>query len=260
MHGGKLTILCHGEPMRPAILPLLCLMIAPMIATCSGAKTDHAPDTSAIAPDPVIARALNDPLMSDPDLASRNEANAVIGFVDSSALPVLPATSQQARAAREAARLELLESGSIADLPRAHDDPSDGPRGRALGPMASAADFVAALGAPARCAARLNDDFAFAANLPQAAAIMPRGMVVQAGGADSAPCRIRIIRYQTAAAPEDLLQYHYARAVQAGLDAARHAVPEEIIAAAGDGGETLIVHVRPGVHGLSGVDLLYRAP
>ncbi|MBU2586983.1 MAG: hypothetical protein KJ872_02575, partial [Alphaproteobacteria bacterium] len=100
----------------------------------------------------------------------------------------------------------------------------------------------------------------FAANVPQVAAIMPRGMVVQAAGADSAPCRIRIIRYQTAAAPEDLLQYHYARAVQAGLDAARHAVPEDIIAAAGKDGETLIVHVRPGVHGLSSVDLLYRAP
>ncbi|PKP95547.1 MAG: hypothetical protein CVT75_01415 [Alphaproteobacteria bacterium HGW-Alphaproteobacteria-14] len=242
--------------MRPAILPLLCLMIA----ACSGAKCDHALDTTAIATDPVMARALNDPLMSDPDLASRNEANAVIGFVDSSALPVLPATSQQARAAREAARLELLESGSIADLPPSRDDPRDDPRDRALDPMAGAADFIAALGAPASCAARLNDDFAFAANLPQVASIMPRGMVVQAGGADSAPCRIRIIRYQTAAATEDILQYHYARAVQAGLDAARHAVPEDIIAAVGKDGAMLVVHVRPGVHGLSSVDLLYRAP
>ncbi len=238
--------------MRRAVLPLLCLMMA----ACSGAKADHALDTTAITPDPVIARALNDPLMSDPDLATRNQANAVIGFVDSSALPVLPATSQQARAAREAARLELLEGGSIEALPR----PSDAPRGKALDVMASAGDFIAALGAPASCAARLNDDFAYAANLPQVAAIMPRAMVVRAGGADSALCRIRIVRYHTAAASEDVLQYHYVRAVRAGLDAARHAVPEDIIAATGKNGEALVVHVRPGIHGLNSVDLLYHAP
>jgi hypothetical protein len=83
---------------------------------------------------------------------------------------------------------------------------------------------------------------------------------VQAGGADTAPCRIRIIRYQTAAAPEDVLQYHYARALRGGLSAQRHAEPEAIIAATGKAGETLVVHVRPGPHGLSAVELLYRAP
>lgn len=238
--------------MPRVMLPMLCLLIT----SCADRDAGRASDATLIATDPVIARALHDPLMSDPDLASRNEANALIGFADSSALPVIAANPEAARAAREAARFELLEAGPIPDLPR----PVTAARGKVLGPMASAADLIAALGAPATCAGRLSEEFGFAADLPPVAAILPQGMVVQAGGADTAGCRIRIIRYHTPAAPVDVLQYHYARAVRARLKAARYAEPEDIIAATGPRGETLVVHVRPAVHGLTGVDLLYRAP
>lgn len=244
--------MCHGIAMRRDILLLFWLIPA----ACSGTTDDRAADPALIAADPVMARAYHDPLMSDPDLASRNEANAALGFVDSSALPVFPATAAAAQAAREAGRLELLDGGSIPDLPRPRNDP----RGKPLGAMASAADLLAALGAPANCESRLKEDFAFAADLPKVAAIMAQGMVVQAGGANSAACRIRIVRYQTPAAVTDVLQYHYARAVRAGLNAARHTAPEDIIAATGTDGETLVVHVRPIANGLTGVDLLYRAP
>lgn len=234
------------------MVPLLCLMLA----ACAPAKQQQVADTDLIATDPVMARALNDPLMTDPDLASRNEANALIGFIDSSALPVLAATPQETQSAREAARLELLEDGSIPDLPAAQS----GARGKKLGPMASADDLIAALGAPARCAALLKEDFAYAADLPAVASIMPRGMVLQAGGADNAACGVRIVRYTTAAAPDDVLQYHYTRATRAGLQASRHNRPEDIIAAKGKTGETLVVHLRSAAHGLTGVVLLYRAP
>jgi hypothetical protein len=245
----KLTIPWHCRRMRRAFLLVLC----PMLAQCAPAEPDRSADTRLIAADPVMARALHDPLMSDPDLASRNEANAAIGFADSSGLPVLDATREQAQIARDAARLELLADGPIPQLP----EPKAGVRGKALGPMASAADLLSALGAPARCAEDLREDFALAATLPKPAAIMPMGMVMQAGGADSAGCRIRIIRYTTAAAPEDVLQYHFTRARRAGLKPERYAAPEAIIAAKGKDGTALVVHVRPGVHGLTAVDLLY---
>jgi len=235
-----------------AIFPLLCLMLA----ACTPPNQHRVADTDLIATDPVMARALNDPLMTDPDLASRNEANALIGFIDSSALPVLAATPQETQLTREAARLELLEDGSIPDLPAAQI----GARGKALGATASADDLIAALGAPAQCAALLKEDFAYAADLPAVASIMPRGMVLQAGGADSGACRIRIVRYTTAAAPEDVLQYHYTRAKRAELSANRYNQPEDIIAAKGNRGETLVGHLRSAAHGLTGVVLLYRAP
>lgn len=251
---GNLTILCDGRAMRPAITLLLCLGAA----ACGGRAPEDSRD-AAIAEDPVIARALHDPLMSDPDLASRNEANAALGFADSHALPVFPVRSEDAQAAREALRLDLLVAGAIPDLPPA----SQGDGGKPLGPMASPADLLAAVGAPARCGAVLKEDFALAASLPPVAAIPPGAMVVQAGGADAQGCRIRIIRYRSAAPIIDLLQYHYARSQRAGLSAVRYASPEDIVAAKGPAkdrsAERLTVHIRPAANGLSGVDLIYRA-
>lgn len=235
-----------------ALAPLFVLLIA----ACADEARAPADDVALIAQDPVIARVLHDPLMSDPDLAMRNGANALLGFTDSGALPVISGSPQAAREAREKARLVLLADGPFPALP----PPRNSSRGKPLGPMASGADLVEALGGPAKCAPRLTEDFALAADLPPVAAILPEGMVVQAGGADLAPCRLRIVRYQTPAAIEVVLHYHYVLALRGGLSAARHAQPENLIAATGTSGETLVVHARPGPHALTAVDLLYRAP
>jgi hypothetical protein len=64
---------------------------------------------------------------------------------------------------------------------------------------------------------------------------------------------------RTSAAPEDVLAYHYARAVRAGMQAVRHAQPEAMIAASNAAGARLVVHVRPAANGMTAVDLLYAA-
>lgn len=239
--------------MRRMLVPLMCLMAA----ACADPAAEVAQDTALIARDPVIARALHDPLMSDPDLASRNEANAAIGFVDSGALPVITASPEMASKAREALRLDLLERGSIPELP----PPARGAAsGQELGPLTSAAELLAAMGAPAVCENQLIEDFALAADLPRVAAIPPGAMVMQAGGAKSETCGLRIIRYHSVAPREDVLQYHYTEALRGGLRVLRFSKPEDIIAATGEGGETLLVHLRPAATGLSGVLVLYRAP
>lgn len=238
--------------MRRAIIPLGFLGL---LAACGPGGDEAVRDAALIATDPVIARALHDPLMSDPDLASRNEANAAIGFADSGALPVLAGSSEAAAAAREAMRIELLESGTLPDLPPA----SSLPGGAVLGPMSGAEDLLAAVGAPGTCAEGLKEDFALAASLPPAAAIPPRAMVVQAGASDAKGCGLRIIRYLTPAAPEDVLQYHHVRASRAGLSPTRHAAPGDSIAATGKGAERLAVSLRKAVNGLTGVTLVYRS-
>lgn len=236
--------------MRP-LLPALVLPV--LLAACSDGASDRAAG-DPFAADPLVAAALSDPLMSDPDLSARNEANAVLGFAGDSALPLLPATTEAAQAAREAARLELLEDGDIVPLPPASAS------GAALpDPGAGAEALLAALGAPARCGSAISEDFRWAAALPQVAAIMPQGMVMQAGGANASPCALRIIRYQTPAAPEDVLQYHYMRAGRAGLEPLRQAGKGESIVGRGAGGEVLIVTVRKAAGGLTAVDLAYRA-
>jgi hypothetical protein len=237
--------------MEPVMRSVLIIPALAALAACSSGDDDAARDAALIDRDPVIARALHDPLMSDPDLAARNQANAAIGFADSTALPVLPASSTDAQAAREALRLELLESGPIPDLPPAQEG-----KGKTLGPMSGAADLLAAVGAPATCATGLKEDFALAAGLPPASALPPRGMVQQAGGSDAPGCRLRIVRYLTAAPREDVLQYHHARALRAGLASQRQG---DAITAGGKGAERLAAHVRAAPHGLTGVTLVYRA-
>jgi hypothetical protein len=222
-----------------------------LIAACSGAPDDSV-QGDPFAVDPLVAAALHDPLMSDPDLSARNEANAVLGFASETGLPLFPVTPEAAQSAREAGRLELLEDGDIPELPA----PVGGP-----GPLSGtgAGEGLAALGAPERCLAALDEGFGWAAGLPPAAAIMPQGMVVQAGGAAAAPCDLRIIRYQTAAAPEDVLQYHYARALRAGLSPIRYAEGGDSIAARGARGEAMAVAVRKAASGMTAVDMFYRA-
>ncbi|WP_379921946.1 hypothetical protein [Erythrobacter sp. R86502] len=206
--------------------------------------------------DPVIARALHDPLMSDPDLASVNPANAALGFVDSAALPVFAVNRETTDRAREALRLELLNDGPIPDLPAAEA----GSGGKILGPMTGATELLAAVGAPPGCVDLIEENFAYAASLPRVAAVPPRGMVSQAGGVDAPGCRVRILRYQTAALPDDVLLFHYTRAVRAGLRAKRFATPGQSIAAFGGDGETMVAHVRMAANGLTGITLVYRAP
>ena len=63
-----------------------------------------------------MARALHDPLMSDPELARRSEANAVIALGDSAPLPMFTATPESSAKARETARTALLEGGAIPPL------------------------------------------------------------------------------------------------------------------------------------------------
>ncbi|TAD76946.1 MAG: hypothetical protein EAY70_09240 [Sphingomonadales bacterium] len=245
---GKLTIGCYGKAMR--LIPILLMF--PILAACAEAADEAAQDPALIAQDPVIARALHDPLMSDPDLASRNEANAALGFPDSHALPVLAASTEDAQAAREAQRLELLEGGTIPELPLSQDGEGTTP----LGPMTGPADLLAAVGAPASCAKSLREDFALAASLPPAAAIPQRGMVMQAGGADAAGCWLRIIRYHTAAPVPDVLQYHLARMLRAGMKGERKG---DAIIGTGKGAERVAAHVRAAPNGLTGVTLVYRA-
>lgn len=238
--------------MRCAVPHVLLLPALGLAAACGQQGMPAAtPDAALIAQDPVIARALHDPLLTDPDLASRNEANAAIGFPDSAALPVLGPDPDEAKRTREAMRLELLAGGPIPPLPAA-----GAAAGPVLGPRSKGGELLAAVGAPADCAGALAEDFARAADLPPPAAMPPRTMLVQAGGADKAGCKVVILRYLSPVPRDELLQYHHTRALRAGLAPARS---RDAISAGGKGAERLVVHVRAAPGGLSGVTLVYRA-
>lgn len=231
--------------------PILALMPAILLGSCS---EEAAPDVTreATGGDPLMARALNDPLMVDPDLAYRNEANAAITIRHDHALPLLRGSDGADDRAREAARLELLDGGPIVDLP----DPATGEGPSALGGLKTANAILDALSTDRACLAGLSESFGWAARLPELASVMPHGMVSHAAGNDSNGCSVRVIRYVTAATPGDALEYHYNRAGRGGLRVTRYGEPEDAIR--GSRGDTqLIVQARPGSDGMTGVDLVF---
>ena len=238
-----------------SVLPLFVLAMALGLQGCEalgGGEAAPAGDKQSGAADPVVARALHDPLMSDPDLARRSEANAALALADSGALPVFTATPEASTRAREAARSQLLEGGAIPAL----SPLSPGPGGAALGEAASLAALITAAGVPDTCRAGVRPGFDWAARLSAPAAIMPLGMVDEAAGSDAPACRVRAVRYQTAAGVEDALAWHDALAQRAGLAITRHAAPEAMLIAKGKRGEALQVRVRPLPTGMSAVDLV----
>ncbi len=240
---------------RAALLTMMA-GLALALGACdlaTGEETRPGPGPGAPAPDPVIARALHDPLMSDPDLARRSEANAALTMADSGALPVFTATPEAATRAREAARSQLLAGGPAPALSAL----SPGSGGTALGDATSLAAMLTAAAMPDACRAGVRPGFEWAAKLTAPAAIMPLGMVDEAAGSEASACRVRAVRYQTAAGLDDALAYHDALAQRAGLAIKRYAEPEAMLVASGKRGETLRVHVRALASGMSAVDLVF---
>lgn len=238
--------------MRPAPLStLLAITLALAVAACGSEPVDEQ-RSDVTGTDPLLTNALGDPLMVDPDLAYRNQANSAIAINHDHALPPLEAREELAERAREAARRDLLRDGPIPDLPF----PLSDDRGQILADLKFAGEIVTAVGGPSRCNGSLEEGLVWAANMSATAAIMPHGMVQQAAGTNANGCTLRVVRYLSPAGVEDALQYHYTRADRARLRPALYESPEMIVAAEGRE-EALIVHAREGVGGLTAVDLVF---
>ncbi len=201
--------------------------------------------------DPYIARALNDPLMVDPDLSYRNEANAAITFGYDHALPSFKATEEEAGRARETARLQLLEGGPIRDLPAPQKGAGPASLDQAFGVEA----LLRAIDVPTQCRKNIAGDFAYAATLPDIAQVMPHGMVRLAAAVDQPGCTLRIVRYVTPVAIEDALQYHYTMADRAKLGPVIFAAPEASLIG-NRRGTHLQVYARKTAGNLSAVDVI----
>ena len=204
------------------------------LSTCGAQEAAEEPSV-VNEMDPYLARALNDPLMVDPDLAYRNEANAAITLGYDHALPSFKRSDEAASRARETARLELLEDGPIEDLPPA----SDGTGPASLEAQFAVEAVLETLQVPLECRANVKGSFAFAATMPAYARIMPHGMVRVAAATEQDKCDLRLVRYVTPAAIEDALQYHFTIATREGLEPAYFTQPEASLIA-----ERRAVHVQ----------------
>lgn len=221
------------------------------LASCTGGSDSGSDDAKAVENDPLVARTLNDPLMVDPDLAYRSEANAAVTIRHDHALPPLLASSDTAEMAREAARAFLIKGGQIADLPQ-----GDGSKnGAKLSKASSAAALIAAAKAPEDCVKGLEEGMIWAARMPDVAPIMPHGMVLRAAGSQGA-CVTRIARYVTPTGADDALQFYFNLASRGEMEVTRLGENGEMLRATGET-RSFVVEVSEGPGETSAIDLVY---
>lgn len=180
-------------------LPRLALALLLPLAACHA--RDAAPPAEvavAEADDFALAGGLAAPLMTDPALGEMADA-AIAGRTP---VPI--------QAGMPLARLTAPAVGPLLHAPPASPDRE------APAPTITA---LAARHAGPACQAPLGYGAAWAARMPEALPVYPEGQVQQAAGFDSPACRLRIVRFTTAAASGDIIDYYYTRARRAGFDA-----------------------------------------
>ena len=184
-----------------------------LLSGASGCAPEAEGDTAEQLRDPLFVQALNAPLMTDPDLASLNEANAALTVGFDHSLPPIDRSSETIAAAQNAMRIALIEGGEIPALPAAKSVEGTSIMAGTL----SAGQRAAAAGLNPKCARGLDYSAIWAARLPDYAQIVPRGAVVEAAGSDATGCKVRVVRYLTPLAVEDLLTFNFTLAKRAGL-------------------------------------------
>ena len=225
-------------------------VLALMVAACGEQSSEPVAVTE---PDPMVQQALNDRLMTDPDLAFQNEANAALTVNFDHSIPPIDAGPEALVKVREEARIRLIENGEVLDLPEGVKDA----KVASLEGAMNAQERAALLPATRDCANSLAYSAIWAARLPDFAEIVPRGAVVEAAGTDSAPCRLRVVTYRTPLPPEEALQFHYTLLDRAGLKPRHVAVSETEQALQGARRSAhATIHARTISGGLTEVDIV----
>lgn len=230
----------------------ICLVAALALCACEEEAENEPVAEDVLAQDPLLARALNDPLMVDPDLAWRTEVNAVVTYRDGHPLPPFDAREDASARAREAARLELLSDGQIPTLPA-----FSGSGGSAsLADVSTAGAMVDAVGGRSDCNARLDGSLEWSTRMPPTSSIMPHGMIRQAAGVDEGNCVVRVVRYLTPVEPADAIEYHFTKADRARFRIDLFDAPEKQMRAERRD-QAMAVHVREGPGGMTAVDVIH---
>lgn len=199
---------------RIARLVLFAVFPALLLAACGGGEKQQG---EAADGDALEASALGDDIMVDPDLASGNLANsAVAADLRDGILPPERRSPEAIARARADALALVGGSGSLRKAPAASGGTNSG-AGQAL---TAAAKAAASPGGGGDCAANAAYSTSWAGKLPEAFTVYPLGAVQDAAGNDEAGCSLRVVTYLSAVPLNEVLDYYYTRATNAGYSAA----------------------------------------
>jgi len=208
-------------------LPLL------LLAGCGADEPAAVPDD-----DPLLAAALAEPILVDPDLVGQNRANSAVALPShDDSLPSVDAGPEVIAAARDEA-LELVGGpGRMLHAP-------DADQGMPL-PKASA-----------DCTAQAQVTAHWAARMPEAFPVYPRGAVLKASGTDASNCRLRVVNFVTPVPLNEVIDFYFTRARRAGYSSERSLRDADEVLAGTKASASYVVSARRLASGNTEVDLV----
>ncbi|MEQ1498292.1 MAG: hypothetical protein ABL914_06500 [Novosphingobium sp.] len=219
------------------------------LAACSDSKSNNAQASR----DPVVADAVNDPIMADPDLAAQSRGGSALtgGGPASAQIPGFKNTPEEKAAALNAAA--ALFGGKIDPAPVAQQTKEKSQLAGAETVMATAEASGLGRGA---CLNSFQFSAIWAARLPAMLPIYPRGHTMVAGGSDAPGCKLRSIRFVTVVAVSDVVDFYSASAAKAKLPVQRRREGADEVVAGTSGKQGYGVYARQRADGLTEVDLI----
>lgn len=233
------------------IARLTVLALLMLLAACADGE-GKADDADR---DPAVVGALSDPIMADPDLASQNRGNSALQGGGPPSLEVPPFRSDPEEVELAKAQALELAGGRIAAMPPEGERLYTSRLGTALS-AAAVAEALPELGKG--CGKALEYGFIWAARLPAALPVYPRGHARQAAGSDSAACRIRVVNFVTPVSVEDVLGFYATLSARAGLAPALRREADDLVLRGQGKALGFAIHARPFEAGLTEVVLVTR--
>ena len=240
--------------MREAIrIPSLALVASTLLLAGCGWFGDAAEEPVA-EDDPAMTGALGDQIMLDPDLAGQNRADsaALVPSGDGS-LPTVDNGAQAITAARADALRMVGGPGKMQKAPASQEVAGALPADAAL---TAAARAAAAPRGNGDCAARVQYTMQWAARLPAAFPVYPRGAVQEAAGTDAAGCSLRVVNFVTPVPLAEVMDFYFSRARAAGFSAQRVLQGGDDVLGGVRGTASYVVYARRLPSGNTEVDLV----
>ncbi|MEZ5695390.1 MAG: hypothetical protein R3E18_02850 [Sphingomonadaceae bacterium] len=234
---------------RLPLLATIALVPVLLVSACGGAPEEGDPMAEE---DPAATAALNDQLMVDPDLANQNEGNAALTGGSSAVLPPENATPEAMAAARDEAAALVGGLAKMAAPPAATEVEGGAEPTAAL--TAAARAMVAPDGA--NCAEKVQYSAAWAAKLPDALPVYPRGSTQEAAGTDEGNCSLRVVNFLTPVPLNDVLAFYNTRASTGGYSVEHVKQEGDNVLSGTKGSAAYVIYARRHQNGVTEVELV----
>ena len=225
------------------VAAMRAMLFSPVIvaacAVLAGCGSREEPVTFFREDDPTLSGALGEPIMTDPDLAGMNRANSAASLPSQDgSLPTIDNGPEVIAAARSDALALVGGPGKMRQAPEPGEVAGSLPGGNA------------------DCADRVRHTMQWAACMPVAFPVYPRGAVQEAAGTDASGCSLRVVNFVTPVPRGEVMDFYFTRARAAGFTAERVLQQGDDVLAGARGAATYAVYARRLPSGNTEVELV----